>query len=541
MGSIRVLIAVAMVGCLLASLTATSADSISESIRKYLSSLPLQGTLTFDTTTACSARFTVAPAGVVYPTSVEDIATVVRAVATSESDLTVAARGLGHNIRIRSQAHNGIIVEMTSLKGIKVAPVGDADSQGLPFVEAMGGEMWSDVLKASLEYGLAPRSWTDYLQLTVGGTLSNAGVSGQSFRHGPEVSNVLALEVVTGKGEVVECSPTKNSELFFAVLGGLGQFGIITKARIVLETAPQRVRWMRALYTDFATFKADQEALVKANQPFDYVEGFVVKNDGNTVNGWGAVPFVKGAISEAMIPAHAGSIMYCLEVTKSYSAADLESLDQVVEKMLAPLSFHKELLFKTDTTYAKFLDRVHEAEVEKDLPTPSCECVTVPHACGWTAPWPLLSLFIPASAIEQFDLLVLKRIASSEFNGPILVYPMNKSKWDSRLSVAVPEGSDEVFYMVSFLSNKLPEAASLSKMLEEDKSILRVTEKLGGKQYLPRHQDMNQWKRHFGSKWEKFVQNKQMFDPRTILAPGQNLFSRSNVGENHIRMLSTTM
>lgn len=87
---------------------------------------------------------------------------------------------------------------MTSLKGIKVVPLGDAASNGVPFVEAMGGEMWVDVLTASLDYGLAPRSWTDYLYLTVGGTLSNAGVSGQSFRHGPEVSNVLQLEVVTG-------------------------------------------------------------------------------------------------------------------------------------------------------------------------------------------------------------------------------------------------------------------------------------------------------------------------------------------------------
>lgn len=312
------------------------------------------------------------------------------------------------------------------MKGITVSPHGDAASQGVPFVEAMGGEMWIDVLKASLEHGLAPRSWTDYLYLTIGGTLSNAGVSGQSFRHGPEVSNVLHLQVVTGRGEVVECSPTENSELFFAVLGGLGQFGIITKARIVLEKAPQRVRWMRALYTDFATFKTDQELLISANKPFDYVEGFVVKNDANTVNGWGAVPFERTDINEAMIPAEAESIMYCLEVTKAYSGAD--DVDAVVERMLAPLSFRQELLFKTDTTYFHFLDRVYAAEAAKNLPTPSCECVSIPHACEWNAPWPLLSLFIPAYAIEQFDLLVLKRLVTSEFNGPILVYPMNKSK-----------------------------------------------------------------------------------------------------------------
>ena len=46
----------------------------------------------------------------------------------------------------------------------------------------------------------------------------------------------------SGKGEVVTCSKDTNSQLFFAVLGGLGQFGIITRARIPLEPAPKRVK-----------------------------------------------------------------------------------------------------------------------------------------------------------------------------------------------------------------------------------------------------------------------------------------------------------
>jgi FAD/FMN-containing dehydrogenase len=46
---------------------------------------------------------------------------------------------------------------------------------------------------------------------------------------------------LAGKGEVVTCSETENPDLFFGVLGGLGQFGIITRARIALERAPKRV------------------------------------------------------------------------------------------------------------------------------------------------------------------------------------------------------------------------------------------------------------------------------------------------------------
>ena len=45
-----------------------------------------------------------------------------------------------------------------------------------------------------------------------------------------------------GKGEVVNCSEKQNSDLFYSVLGGLGQFGIITRARISLEPAPEMVK-----------------------------------------------------------------------------------------------------------------------------------------------------------------------------------------------------------------------------------------------------------------------------------------------------------
>ena len=47
---------------------------------------------------------------------------------------------------------------------------------------------------------------------------------------------------VSGEGDFVTCSPNNNAELFYGVLGGLGQFGVISRARIALEPAPKRVR-----------------------------------------------------------------------------------------------------------------------------------------------------------------------------------------------------------------------------------------------------------------------------------------------------------
>ncbi|KAI4379541.1 hypothetical protein MLD38_005822 [Melastoma candidum] len=57
--------------------------------------------------------------------------------------------------------------------------------------------LWIDVLLETLKHGFTPVSWADYLYLTVGGTLSKAGISGSTFRFGPQISNVYELDVIT--------------------------------------------------------------------------------------------------------------------------------------------------------------------------------------------------------------------------------------------------------------------------------------------------------------------------------------------------------
>lgn len=141
------------------------------------------------------------PSAVLLPTHITDIIDLVKFSYYSSSPFTIAARGHGHSVRGQAMASNGVVVDMTSLK--KYSEIGNnirvSWSSSLGFYADVGGEqLWIDVLKATLEHGLAPVSWTDYLYLTVGGTLSNAGVSGQTFLHGPQISNVHELDVVTG-------------------------------------------------------------------------------------------------------------------------------------------------------------------------------------------------------------------------------------------------------------------------------------------------------------------------------------------------------
>lgn len=167
-----------------------------------LRQLPFDGHLSFDDIQFAGqdfgGMFMSLPLALLYPRSVSDISLAISHVFElgPSSGLKVAARGHGHSLHGQAQAARGLVISMEALQWPKMRVVTGKS----PFVEVSGGELWINILRETLKYGLAPKSWTDYLHLTVGGTLSNAGISGQAFRHGPQINNVYQLEVVTGIG-----------------------------------------------------------------------------------------------------------------------------------------------------------------------------------------------------------------------------------------------------------------------------------------------------------------------------------------------------
>ncbi|XP_068660438.1 cytokinin dehydrogenase 7 [Aristolochia californica] len=486
-------------------------------------SLDLQGSIDFSPASSrVSADFgglhkAAPPLAVVSPASAEDISRLLRAASRSPR-LTVAARGNGHSINGQASAARGVVIEMGAMDGrIRVSP-GEC-----PYVDVAGGVLWEEVLMACVKLGLAPRSWTDYLGLTVGGTLSNGGISGQAFRYGPQTENVLELQVVTGKGDIVVCSPSDNSDLFFGVLGGLGQFGIITRARVVLQPAPHKVMWARLVYEDFGEFTADAEFLVTRTAPsesFDYVEGFAFVNSDDPVNGWDSVPLSPGQrLDPTCIPRSAGPTLYCLEVALHINrwTQDGATLDKVVNEMLRPLRFIRRLTFSVDLDYVDFLLRVKRAEMAAK-------------ASGiWDTPHPWLNLLVSKRNIKDFDRMVFKKILKNGVGGPMLVYPLMRSKWDSRSSVAVPE--EEIFYLVGLLrfTRPYPEGPPAEELVAQNQEVIDCCCANGFdfKLYLPHYRSEEQWKRHFGRQWQRFVERKARYDPMAILAPGQRIFSRA--------------
>ncbi|KAE8666881.1 Cytokinin dehydrogenase 6 [Hibiscus syriacus] len=460
------------------------------------------------------------PQAVLFPSSPQDIASLLKSNYNSSAPFTVAARGNSHSVRGQAMAKNGVVVDMTWLNknpnkiGIRISNDGK-------YADVGGQQLWIDVLNVTLRSGLSPVSWTDYLYLTVGGTLSNAGISGQTFRYGPQISNVYEMDVITGKGDFVTCSPNNNSDLFFAVLGGLGQFGIITRARIPLETAPKRVKWIRMFYSDFTAFSRDQELLISKNERADknalnYVEGSLLLNQGSLEN-FRSTFFPPQDQPKIIALITKYGIVYSLEIVKYYYDDQTNAtVDKDLQQQLQGLTYLPGFLFEKGVSYVEFLNRVRSEELKlrsKGL---------------WDVPHPWLNLFIPKSRMTDFNHGVFKGIVLQRkiTIGPLLVYPMNRNKWDDRMSASIPD--EEIFYTVGFLL-----ASGFDNWQafdDQNKAVLRFCEKAGieVKQYLPHYTTKEDWITHFGSKWNAFQQRKQQFDPKFLLSPGQSIFNSNS-------------
>ncbi|KAG2573449.1 hypothetical protein PVAP13_7KG253300 [Panicum virgatum] len=361
-----------------------------------------------------------APVAVMRPGSAADIARLLGALSSAPPGTpAVAARGAGHSLHGQAQARGGIVVETRALPRAVEVVARRGDGDGGAYADVGAGALWVEVLEECLRAGLAPRSWTDYLHLTVGGTLSNGGISGQAFKHGPQISNVLELEVVTGTGEVVTCSPTRSPELFFAVLGGLGQFGIITRARIPLQAAPPKVRWVRAFYDSFETFTRDQELLVSMPELVDYVEGFMVLNEHSLRSSSVAFPaevnFAPDFGSDGGGGGGGGKkkVYYCVEFAVHDFQRQDSAADHVVELVSGKLSFLRPHAYSVEVAYFDFLNRVRMEE--ESLRSRGL----------WDVPHPWLNVFVPRHGAAGFkDLLMDTVIARGDFEGPVLIYPL---------------------------------------------------------------------------------------------------------------------
>lgn len=330
---------------------------------------------------------------------------------------------------------------------------------------------------------------------------------------------VLFVPSVAGTGEVVTCSPTQSPELFFAVLGGLGQFGIITRARIPLQVAPPKVRWVRAFYDSFETFTKDQELLVSMPELVDYVEGFMVLNEQSLRSSSVAFP------AQVNFRPDFGSddgtnkkvcYYYCIEFAVHDFQRQDSAADHVVDLVSGKLSYLRPHAYSVEVAYWDFLNRVRMEEE------------SLRRRGLWDVPHPWLNLFVPRQGVARFMDLLMATIAQGDFEGPVLVYPLLTHRWDGNMSAVVPAAPDGVMYVFSVLRSTDPARcgrACVERILEQHRRVAdEACRRLGAKQYLARQPSPAHWRDHFGASWDRFVARKARFDPMNVLGPGQGIF-----------------
>ena len=165
------------------------------------------------------------PALIVRPASTEDVA---RAVDFARSEgRPIAVRGGAHGVAGFSTCDDGIVIDLGQLNQVHV----DVESRR---ALAGGGTTWKIFDTAAQQHGLA----------TTGGLVSSTGIGGFTLgggignlvrKYGLTCDNLLSVELVTADGSVVHASESQNSELFWALRGGGGNFGVVTRFELALH------------------------------------------------------------------------------------------------------------------------------------------------------------------------------------------------------------------------------------------------------------------------------------------------------------------
>jgi cytokinin dehydrogenase len=375
------------------------------------------------------------PAAVLRPSDAQDIAKLVQF--ANRQGVKIAMRGQGHSFFGQTQVADGVVIDLMAANAQKLT---------VPVI-------------------------TDTF-LSVGGTIGTGGFGVTTYNLGLQVDHVQELEVVTGDGQIATCSDARDNDLFNAMLGGLGQCGIITKVVMRLMAAPTHVLFIKMDYDDFQSASADLALLAKDGR-FHHLDG-------------------RGAARPT------GGVGYYVEGGAFYD----EPNDPDEAKLTAGLKFVK----KTTTvmTYEQYFRREE-----------------VCTACTTPLQKPFVYLCIPASRYVEYTSSILSSPTESAFLVPRM------SAW-RRAAIKRPltrMPDEEIIYRFQ-LSRVLPTGTDTASMIALNRTLYERARDMGGYRMTSSAVEMSQddWKRHYGPAWQIVQAAKTKFDSKNVLTPGHGMF-----------------
>jgi len=164
------------------------------------------------------------PAAVALPESAEEVARVVRW--ARSRGLRIAPQGTGHNAGAMGSLAHTVLVKTERMRGVEIDPENQRAR-----VEA--GVLWAEVSEAAAEHGLAALAGSSPDVGVVGYSLGG-GISWLARRYGLAANSVTAVELVNADGELVRADAENEPELFWALRGGGGSFGVVTALEFTL-------------------------------------------------------------------------------------------------------------------------------------------------------------------------------------------------------------------------------------------------------------------------------------------------------------------
>ena len=202
--------------------------------------------------------------------------------------LEVSVRGGGHNVAGRAVTDGGVMIDLAEMKQVVIDPVRATAT-------AEGGVLWSELNDAAAGHGLA----------VTGGAVSTTGIAGLTLggglgwlmgRHGLAADNLRGAQVVTATGEVLDVDAGSHPDLFWALRGGGGNFGVVTSFTYRLHPLRTVVGGLIAHPLDAAPamLRFYREATSRASDDLTVFAGLVHAPDGS------------GAKLAAMVVCHAG-------------------------------------------------------------------------------------------------------------------------------------------------------------------------------------------------------------------------------------------
>ncbi len=178
------------------------------------------------------------PALIVRATGTADVVATVNF--ARQHSILLAVRGGGHNVAGNATCDGGIMLDLSLMRGVYI------DTKKCT-AHAQGGATWGDLDHETQLHGLA----------TPGGIVSETGIAGLTLgggygwlrgQHGLSCDNLVSVEIVTANGQVLTASEGENSDLFWAIRGGGGNFGVVTSFEYQLHPVGPIVNLVAVMY-----------------------------------------------------------------------------------------------------------------------------------------------------------------------------------------------------------------------------------------------------------------------------------------------------